>query len=156
MREHTVCSKWDISPSEGHFGVKTIMAAILKCRSNPKCSKLATSKGPSDWRISKGTTDGHVGPPWSFAQILCMMMAPPYDDAEGHFKKQLFGPLHTLQPFKALTPESKRFEGISTSEWNAGTVSRGEINLHIKYWSQIIGHFLNNKSLAHPLVIIYK
>ncbi len=29
-----VCSKRDISPSEGHFGVKTIMAAILKCRSN--------------------------------------------------------------------------------------------------------------------------
>ncbi len=36
------------------------------------------------------------------------------------------------------------------------TVSRGEINLHIKYWSRIIGHFLNNKSVAHPLVIIYK
>ncbi len=34
-------------------------------------------------------------------------------------------------------------------------VSRGEINLYIKYWSQIIGHFLNNKSVAHPLVIIY-
>jgi len=26
--------------------------------------------------------------------ILCMMTAPPYDDAEGHFKKQMFGPLH--------------------------------------------------------------
>ncbi len=35
-------------------------------------------------------------------------------------------------------------------------VYRGEINLHIKYWSQIIGNFLNNKSVAHPLVIIYK
>ncbi len=33
------------------------------------------------------------------------------DDAEGHFKKQLFGPL-PLQPFKALTPEGKPFEGI--------------------------------------------
>ncbi len=31
------------------------------------------------------------------------------DDAEGHFKKQLFGP---LQHFKALTPEGKPFEGI--------------------------------------------
>ncbi len=29
------------------------MAAILKGRSKPKCSKLATSKGPSEWRISK-------------------------------------------------------------------------------------------------------
>ncbi len=37
---------------------ETIMAAILKGRSKPKCSKLATSKGPSEWRISKGTTDG--------------------------------------------------------------------------------------------------
>ncbi len=90
----SVRSKRDISPSEGHFGVKTIMATILKCRSKPKCSKLATSKGPSEWRISRGTTDGHFGPPWSFALILCMMIPPPYNDAEGHFKKQLFGPLH--------------------------------------------------------------
>ncbi len=43
----TVRSKQDISPSEGHFRLKTIMAAILKCRSKPKCSKLATSNGPS-------------------------------------------------------------------------------------------------------------
>ncbi len=43
----TVRSKRDISPSEGHYGVKTIMDAILKGRSKPKCSKLATSKGPS-------------------------------------------------------------------------------------------------------------
>ncbi len=57
----SVRSKWDISPSEGHFGVKTIMATILKGRSKPKCSKLATSKGPSEWRISKGTNDGHFG-----------------------------------------------------------------------------------------------
>ncbi len=41
------------------------------------------------------------------------------DDAEGHFKKQLFGP-YTLQPFEALTPEGKLFEGMSPSEWNAG------------------------------------
>ncbi len=34
------------------------------------------------------------------------------------------------------------------------TISRGEINL--KYWSHIIGHFLNNKSVAHSLLIIYK
>ncbi len=48
---------------------------------------------------------------------------------------------------------------IHTQRWwekELETVSRGEINLHIKYWSQIIGHFLNNKSVAHPLVIIYK
>ncbi len=31
-------------------------------RSKPKCSKLATSKGPSELRISKSTTDGHFGP----------------------------------------------------------------------------------------------
>ncbi len=36
------------------------------------------------------------------------------------------------------------------------TVSWGEINLHKKYWSQVIGHHLNNKSTAHPLVIKYK
>ncbi len=48
----TVRSKRDISPSEGHFGVKTIMATILKGRSKPKCSKLATSNG----------TDGYFGP----------------------------------------------------------------------------------------------
>ncbi len=29
-------------------------------------------------------------------------------------------------------------------------------NLHIKYWSQIIGHFLNHKRVEHPLVIMYK
>ncbi len=89
----SVHSKRVTLPSEGHFGVKTIMAAILKCPSKPKCSKLATSKGPSKWRISKGITDVHCGPPWSFALILCMMTAPSYDDSEGHFKKQLFGPL---------------------------------------------------------------
>ncbi len=85
-------------PSEGHFRVKTIMAAILKGRSKPKCSKLATSKGPSAWRISKGTTDGHFGPPWSF-WADCFHDDGAFlwawdDDAEGHFKKQLFGPLH--------------------------------------------------------------
>ncbi len=57
----SVCSKRDISLYEGNFGVKTIMAAILKGRSKPKCSKLVTSKGPSELRISKGTTDGHFG-----------------------------------------------------------------------------------------------
>ncbi len=36
------------------------------------------------------------------------------------------------------------------------TVSRGEISLHIKYLAEIIGHFLNNKSVAHPLVVIYQ
>ncbi len=50
----SVHSKRVTLPSEGHFRVKTIMAAILKCPSKPKCSKLATSKGPSKWRISNG------------------------------------------------------------------------------------------------------
>ncbi len=108
----TVRSKQDISPSEGHFGVKTIMAAILKCRSKPKCSKLSTSKGPSEWRISKGTTDGHFGPPWSFAQMLCMITAPPC----GHGMMTQKGTSrnsclvrYTLQPFEALTPEGKPY-----------------------------------------------
>ncbi len=52
-------------------------------------------------------------PPLSFAQIVCMIDGTSVwawdDDAEGHFKKQLFGP---LQHFKALTPEGKPFEGI--------------------------------------------
>ncbi len=53
------------------------MADILKGRSKPKCSKLATSICPSEWRIWKGTTDWHFGPPWSFALILSMMTMPP-------------------------------------------------------------------------------
>ncbi len=61
-----VRSKRDISPkrdtSISHFGVKTIMAAILKGRSKPKYSKWASSKGPLEWRVLKGTTDAHFGP----------------------------------------------------------------------------------------------
>ncbi len=109
-----VHSKWDISPSEGHFGVKTIMAAILKGRSKPKRSKLAISKGPSEWRISTGTTDGHFGPPWSFALILSMMTAPPCGHRrimqKGTSRNSCLVP-YTLQPFEALTPEGKPFEG---------------------------------------------
>ncbi len=36
------------------------------------------------------------------------------------------------------------------------TALRGEINLHLKYWSHIIGQFLNNKCVAYPLVLKYK
>ncbi len=51
-----------------------------------------------------------------FAQILRMMTAaaPLWawdDDAEGHFKKQLFGTLHP-STLEVLTPEGKPFEGI--------------------------------------------
>ncbi len=110
-----VCSKRDISPSEGHFTVKTIMADILKGRSKPKCSKLATSKGLSDWRISKGTTDGHFGPPWFFAQILCMMTVPLYGHGmmtqKGTLRNSCLVP-YTLQPFKALTPERNPLKGL--------------------------------------------
>ncbi len=98
-------SKRDISPSEGHFGVKTIIADILKGRSKPKCSKLATSICPSEWRISKGTTDGHFGPPWSFALILSMMTAPLCGDGmmtqKDTSRNSCLVP-YTLQPFKAL------------------------------------------------------
>lgn len=57
----SVSSKQDISLSEGHFGVKTNMATILKGCSKLKCSKLATSKGPLELRILKVTTDGNFG-----------------------------------------------------------------------------------------------
>lgn len=67
---------WHVLCSEGNFSMKTIMAVILNCCSNPKCSKLSTSKGPSEWRISKGKTNGHIGLPWCFAQGSCL--AHPY------------------------------------------------------------------------------
>ncbi len=70
---YTVRSKRDIALRRA-LRSENNHAAILKGRSKPKCSKLATSKGPSEWRISKGTIDGHFGLPWSFALILCMMM----------------------------------------------------------------------------------
>lgn len=55
-------------PSEGHFSMKTIIVVILKCHSKPKFLKLAISKGPLEGWISKGSTNGHFGPPWSFGQ----------------------------------------------------------------------------------------
>ncbi len=80
--------------------------------------KTATSKGPSEWRISKGTTDAHFGPPWSFAQILSMMTAPLCGHGmmtqEGTSRNSCVVP-YTLQPFKALT-EGKPFEGIRAYE----------------------------------------
>ncbi len=60
--------------------------------------KLATSKGPLELRILKGTTDGHFGPPILCAESLHddgTSMWARDDDAEGHFKTQLFGPLHS-------------------------------------------------------------
>ncbi len=48
QKTQSVCSKRDISPSEGHFGVKTKMAAILNGRSKPKRSKQVTSKDHSE------------------------------------------------------------------------------------------------------------
>ncbi len=65
------------------------------------------------------------------------------DDAEGHFKKQLFVP-YTLQPFKALTPEGKPFEGIigmSPSEWNAGTVWSYTDYITCPPWHRPLCHF---------------
>ncbi len=43
-----VHSKRVISPSEGHFVVKTFIAAILKGRSKLEVIKTATLKGPSE------------------------------------------------------------------------------------------------------------
>ncbi len=63
--------------------------------------KTVHSKGPFGM---KGTTDGRVGLPWSFAWHL-------RDDAEGHFKKQLLAPLHPSTLW-TLTTEGKLFEGI--------------------------------------------
>ncbi len=107
----SVHSKRVTLPSEGHFGVKTIMAAILKCPSKPKCSKLTTSKGPSKWRISKGTTDGHCRPHdplhWFFAWWRRLRMMTQKDTS----RNSCLVP-YNLQPFEALTPEGKPFEGI--------------------------------------------
>ncbi len=56
------------SASEGHFEVRTIMAAILKGRSKPKCKKNAISKG--SLQILKGTTDGHFTPMIHWADLV--------------------------------------------------------------------------------------
>ncbi len=76
--------------------------------SKPKYSKLAPSKDPSEWRISKGTTDWHFGLPWSFAQNLCMMTAPPCRYGmmmqKGTSGNSCLVP-YTFQPFEALTTE---------------------------------------------------
>ncbi len=59
------------------------MAAILMGRSKPKCLKLATSKGSSEWRISKGIIDGHFT-----LIILCTGLIEPFrverSDCESH------------------------------------------------------------------------
>ncbi len=94
-------SKRHISISEGHFGVKTIMAAILKWRSKPMCS-ITHFKGPFGMKDFEGYDWWTLRAPWSFAPILCMMTAPPYYDAEGHFKKHLFGPLQQWCPILLL------------------------------------------------------
>ncbi len=44
---------------------------------NQSAQNWPLQKGRSECRISKATTDVHFGPPWSFAQILSMMTAPP-------------------------------------------------------------------------------
>ncbi len=77
-----------ISPSEGHFGVKTIMPAILKGSFQTEVLKTGHFKGPFGMK-DFSTTDGHFGP-----MILCASMWARDDNAEGHFKKQLFGPQH--------------------------------------------------------------
>ncbi len=64
-------SQQDASPSKGHLGVKTIMTTILKGHSKQKCWKLASSNGPSEWRISKDTTDGYFGPHDSLLRLAC-------------------------------------------------------------------------------------
>ncbi len=139
----TVCSKWDILPSEGHFGVKKIMAAILKCRSKPKCSKLATSKGPSEWRISKGTTDGHFGPHDPLCGFFARWRHIRIMTQKGTSRNSCLVP-YTLQPFDALTPEGKPFEGISgigmrPSEWNAGLV---------QVWWTLICKFISHEDVG--------
>ncbi len=107
-------SKRDISASEVRSGVRTIMAAIVKSCSKPKCSKLATSRGPSELRISKGTTNRlctHDSLHW-FNSWLAQQ-----DDADLGSKEQLFGPLHPS--FLWSSQEGKPFVGMSPSERNA-------------------------------------
>ncbi len=74
-------------------------------------------KGPSVWRIStgKGTTDGHFGLPWSFAQILSTMTAPPCGHGmmtqKGTSRNSCLVP-HTLHHFEAITQEQGRRQKI--------------------------------------------
>ncbi len=92
-----VHSKWDISPFEGHFGVKTIMAAILKAFQT-EVLKTSPLKGPFRMKDFEGYNWWTLRAP----MILCAeslhddgaSMSVRDDDAEGHFRKQLFGPLH--------------------------------------------------------------
>ncbi len=102
--------KWDRSPSEG--GQK-ILAAILKGHFKPKCSKLATSKGPSELRILKGTIDGHFLAPimriffawWRRLHVGNGMMTQ-----KGTSRNSCLVP-YTLQPFEALTPDPLKKSG---------------------------------------------
>ncbi len=102
--------KWDRSPSEG--GQK-ILAAILKGHFKPKSSKLATSKGPSELRISKGTIDGHF-----LAPIMCIFFAWWWRlhvgngmmTQKGTSRNSCLVP-YTLQPFEALTPDRLKKSG---------------------------------------------
>ncbi len=54
-------------------------------------------------------------PPLSFAQIVCMMTAPPCGHGmmtqKGTSRNSCLVP-YNFQHFKALTPEGKPFEGI--------------------------------------------
>lgn len=57
-----------------------------RCIKQSTCHKIAytTSEGPSERRISKGTTDGLFVPLWFFASLWARNV-----DGEWHFKKQL-------------------------------------------------------------------
>lgn len=65
----TVHFKLDISPSKEHFRVKTWLP--YKSRSKLKFS-LATSKGPSEWKILKSTIDWHFSPQCFLAWQRCL------------------------------------------------------------------------------------
>ncbi len=74
----------------------------------------------SELRISEGTTDGHFGPPWSFALILSMIVVLPCVHGrmtqKGMSRNSCLVP-YTLQPFEALTPEGEPFEGLRAKGW---------------------------------------
>lgn len=76
--ELSLCSKWDISHLDLKGTSEWKQSWLPYCCSESKCSKLATSKGLSEWRNSKGTIDGHFGSQQSFAQGYWLVTHPAF------------------------------------------------------------------------------
>ncbi len=77
--------------------MKTIMVTTLKGHSKPKFSNMATPKGPLNEGFRRVQLMDTSAPKILSADSLHDDGASVWardDGAEGHFKKQLFGPLH--------------------------------------------------------------